>query len=246
MVIEPLMPPPPRPPLAVRRLSVQGHTLESVTFEMHQGEARQLEHTREEVRAESIVSTSETSQVNLPQQHASTKAPHKKREVSDSFSSTDSRRLPRSERIPRGQRSLSELSKRDICKMEEFSKQLCSMRNIANRVLQEYSESKITEDLISRLLNNPRVALPSAGPRSTASTASIPPYVPDLEDKLGYVNPHKLPFRVMLWRRAGEQLNKGLFDSGDDYLQKKRAQAYEKGLAMFKKEFRSYANKDHW
>eukprot|EP01031_Cornospumella_fuschlensis_P024827 gene24827-30001_t len=168
--------PPARPPLAVRRLSVQGHTLESVTYEIHQGETRQLEHTREEVRAESVASSAEAApRAQAPARPPS--APSVRRDVStSSFSSSDSRRLPRSERKPRGQRSLSELSQRDIRKMEEFSKQLCSMRHVANRVLQEFSESKATEDLIARLLGNPKLALPSAGPRSAASTASAPPY----------------------------------------------------------------------
>lgn len=53
-------------------------------------------------------------------------------------------------------------------------------------------------------------------------------------------------FREMLWKRAADLMNRGVYDSTGPEFNKLRAEAYELGLKIFHNEFKSFATKEHW
>jgi hypothetical protein len=55
-----------------------------------------------------------------------------------------------------------------------------------------------------------------------------------------------LSFRELLWKRAAELMNRGVYDSTGPEFNKLRAEAYEVGVKMFHNEFKSFATKEHW
>lgn len=233
-----------RPPLAMRRLSVNGHCLESVAYEVDGDQTKETERTEEEITLEEITPPPPPPP---PKPAASFAAqafsfrPGRQLSLNDLDEKTVSFESKPTEA------KLADMSARQMEKLGAFAAQLCSLHDIANRVLHENSESGLSEDLVNKLLKKQRVMLPSQASTGTSTGVStlLAQPMPDLSAK-PKINVTKLPFRVMLWKKAGEQLNKGLFDSGDVHLQKRRQMAYENGLTIMRKEFRSYADKEHW
>jgi hypothetical protein len=254
-----------RPPLVVRRLSVKDHRLESLAVEVTEGGLQVVEHIAEEVQVaedEDKLQHDKKSTNNAYIRRASTansssnatrrlslfQVPTRAEVEADMLRLQQvSEELERCRSISAARRQLVELGSAELAHVSDFAHSFCPLQVVANQVLHQTSERR--DDVVQELLQYPRSILPSQS--STHSVSSYDSNDPDIPlclipQKPRYEHPEALPARVMLWRKAAAQFNKGLLNVGDVVQERRRQQAYDRGVKLYKREFRSYADKDHW
>eukprot|EP01039_Chlorochromonas_danica_P008697 gene8697-9582_t len=206
-----------RPPVVLRRLSVQGGTLESA-FLLPSGDGI--------VKAGIDLADHETDQaVDAAQKVRQSQIRMKAREG-------DSRKL-------------SELPPDDLDRIGNFSTaHFRSLQELANQILHQNSEASPNEDLVEKYLRHERLlkmVSTTAPPSSTHSSSGEACWQQQSPPSL-----EALPYRVMLWRRAGQRLNEGLYDGGDPARRRQRKQTLQQGIQLLRQAFRSYATRDRW
>ena len=100
-------------------------------------------------------------------------------------------------------------------------------------------------ELYNKVANDERYHTFSAA-RSATTLSLIYENMDILHQQPKKVDPTSVSYREMLWRKAGNRMNEGLYDGPTMRLKKLRQEAYEDGLKELKREFRSYADRDDW
>lgn len=226
-----------RPPVVLRRLSVQGGTLESA-FLLPSGDGI--------VKADIDLADREAEQEGNEEDEATdTSPPSSPPTQPTSIDSTQKVRQSQIHKTAReaDSRKLSELPPDELHRVRDFSTaHFCSLQELANQILHQNSEASPSEDLVEKYLRHERLlrmasttAPPSTHSSSGEAWEQQPP--PSLE---------ALPYRVMLWRRAGQRLNEGIYDGGDPVRRRQRKQTLQQGIQLLRQAFRSYATRDRW